>query len=201
MPKPFQPRSPLAEFLAASRQRPWPERPGLELSERGFLGHLNLRGETGRPEFLKGVERCLEISIPVRPNTFAENDRVTILWLGPHEWLLITPPGKEGDMARDLRETLQGTISAVTDVTHNQTVIRIRGNRALDVLRKGCSLDLHPTVFGPGCCAQTLLAKVGILIRWVDRSPAFDLIIRRSFAEYLALWLRDAAEEYGLVVG
>jgi sarcosine oxidase gamma subunit len=35
----------------------------------------------------------------------------------------------------------------------------------------------------------------------VDQTPSFDLIVRRSYAEYLALWLKDAAEEYGLVIG
>ena len=137
------------------------------------------------------------MSVPVQPNTYTENHGVTALWFGPNEWLLITPPRNEGDIARQLRGALQGLFFSLTDVTHGETVIRIRGDRTLDVLRKGCSLDLHPTVFGSGCCAQTLLGKAGIAIRWVDPSPSFDLIVRRSFAEYLALWLRDAGEEYG----
>jgi sarcosine oxidase, subunit gamma len=195
--KPPQLRSCLGEFLEASRQRPGSERTGLYLSERPFMGHLNLRGETGHIEFFERVERCLGISPPQQPNTYKENAKFTICWFGPNEWLLITPPRSEGDTARQLRGTLQGLFFAVTDVTHGQTVIRIRGDRTLDVLRKGCSLDLHPTVFGPGCCAQTLLGKAGIAIRWVDASPSFDLIVRRSYAEYLALWLGDAAEEYG----
>lgn len=197
MLKPPHSRSCLAEFLEASRQWPRSERPGLYFSERPLLGHLNLRGEAGDTEFLERVERCLRISPPVQPNTYKENGKFTILWLGPNEWLLITPPRSESDFARQLRAALQGLFFALTDVTDGETVIRIRGDRTLDVLRKGCSLDLHPSVFGPGCCAQTLLGKAGIAIRWVDSLPSFDLIVRRSFAEYLALWLRDAGEEYG----
>jgi sarcosine oxidase, subunit gamma len=197
MSKPPHPRSPLAEVLEAFRQQLSSERPGMYLSERSSLGQLNLRGEATDTEFLERVERCLGIPLPVRPNTYTENHRVTSLWFGPDEWLLVTRPGSEGDTARELRGALQGLFSAVTDVTHNQTVLRVRGNRTLDVLGKGCSLDLHPTVFGPGRCAQTLLAKAGIAICWVDHSPSFDLIVRRSFAEYLALWLKDASEEYG----
>lgn len=196
----LQPRSPLAEFFAASNQSKQPAKPGVELSEMPFLEYLNLRGEPADPGFLKGVERCLGIPVPVRPNTFAANGRVTILWLGPNEWLVITLPGNEAEVAHELHAALEGVFSAVTDITHSQTVIRLRGDRALDVLRKGCSLDLHPAVFGPGCCAQTLLAKAGVVIRWVDHTPAFDLIVRRSFAEYLALWLKDAAQEYGLAL-
>ncbi len=196
----IRPRSPLAEFTASARQWPQPETVGVWLTERPFWGHLNLRGEAGESAFLNDVERCLGIAVPVQPNTVHENDRFTILWLGPNEWLVITPPGSEGETARTLRGALQGLFFAVTDVTNGQTIIRLSGARVIDVLRKGCSLDLHPSVFGPGCCAQTLLAKAGILIRCVDPSPSFDLIIRRSFAEHVALWLKDAAEEYGFAV-
>ena len=74
------------------------------------------------------------------------------------------------------------------------------GPSARDVLAKGCPLDLHPAVFGPGDCAQTLLAKANVTLRCVDDSPRFELIVRRSFAEYAALWLHDAAMEYGCAV-
>lgn len=200
MPDLLQPKSPLSVFFNGARNASRLPSPGVELSERPFLGYLNLRGEIEAPQFLQAVERSLGIGIPVRANTFVENDRVTILWLGPNEWLLITKAGSEIEIAQNLREALQGIWSAVTDVTHGQTIIRVRGARVLDVLRKGCSLDLHPAIFGPGCCAQTLLSKVGVVIRWVDPSPAFDLIVRRSFAEYLARWIEDAAAEYGLAL-
>ena len=72
--------------------------------------------------------------------------------------------------------------------------------RAVDVLREGCSLDFHPRVFRPGLCAQTTVAKAGVLIYYVDQEPTIDLIVRRSFAEYLALWLQDAALECGFTM-
>ena len=68
------------------------------------------------------------------------------------------------------------------------------------MLAKGCPLDLHPLVFRPGDCAQTLLAKANIIIRCVDDSSSYELIVRRSFADYAALWLHDAALEYGCTV-
>ena len=37
-------------------------------------------------------------------------------------------------------------------------------------------------------------------IRCVDDAPSFELIVRRSFADYTALWLHDAALEYGCAV-
>ena len=131
----------------------------------------------------------------------AESRELTALWLGPDEWLLLTPPDREAGIAQALRNSLGNLFFAIIDISSGQTVINIRGNQARDVLAKGCSLDLHPRHFYPGCCAQTHIAKATVLIRQQDHSPSFDLVVRRSFAEYLALWLKDAAQEYGLVTG
>jgi len=44
----------------------------------------------------------------------------------------------------------------------------------------------------PGDCAQTVLARTAIILHQVDDRPCYDLYPRRSFAPYLAAWLRDA---------
>jgi len=165
--------------------------------ERPFLGYLNLRGNPRDPAFLDSVQSRLGVPLPLQPDTVSANNRCTVLWLGPDEWLLVTEPSQEDALVPTLSSTLQGCFFSLTNVTDGQTMIRLTGTRAVDVLRKGCSLDLHPHAFGPGRCAQTLLAKTGILIHCLDPLPSFDLIVRRSFAGYLALWLQDAATEYG----
>jgi sarcosine oxidase subunit gamma len=76
--------------------------------------------------------------------------------------------------------------------------MRISGENAAAVLAKGCTLDLHPKTFHSGQCAQTGLAKASILIGKVDDVPTYDIFIRRSFAEYLALWLQHAGAGYGI---
>ena len=34
-----------------------------------------------------------------------------------------------------------------------------------------------------------------------DEVPSYELYVQRSFAEYLWLWLEDAALEYGVAIG
>ncbi len=190
--------TPLARFNAAARDAGRPGDVGVRMTQRPFLGHLNLRGAPGDPAFLNAVETVLGFGLPLEPNTVAEGHGLAALWLGPDEWLVLTPPGQEAGLAQALRDALDGQHVAITDVSGGQTVINIGGDHARDVLAKGCSLDLHPRVFGPGRCAQSLIGKAGAIIRQIDDSPSFELIVRRSFAEYLALWLEDAAMEYGL---
>jgi len=200
MSNPDRRDSPLARFAAEANGQTRLEGPRVRLSERPFRGHFNLRGDPDDAAFLKAVESVLGFGLPLTPNTVSEGAGLVALWLGPDEWLVVTQPDGESTIAVALEDALGDTLNSVTDLTGGQTVIGISGPRARDVLAKGCTLDLHPRAFGPGQCAQTLLAKAAVTIRQVDESPSFDLIVRRSFADYLGVWLQDAALEYGLAV-
>ena len=192
--------SPLAEFLAAPRNAGPATGVGVQIWERPFLGHINLRGTPSEKRFLEAVEGAIGVALPLEPNTVAADGEISALWLGPDEWLLLTPPDRQMDVVLALKAALGDTFAAVNDLSGGQTVVRIQGTHARDVLSKGCPLDLHPRVFGPGQCAQSHISKTMALIRQIDDTPTYDGIIRRSFADYLARWLEEAASEYGLAV-
>ena len=77
-------------------------------------------------------------------------------------------------------------------------MLRLSGPNVRDVLAKGCTLDLHSRSFEPGQCAQTNIAHAAVTLMQIDDLPTYDVVVRRSFASYLALWIEDAASEYGL---
>lgn len=115
--------------------------------------------------------------------------------MGPDEWLIYSTRDMGADLERLLRASLHGQHHAVVDVSSGYTVIDIAGSTVRDVLASGCPLDLHRRVFGDGQCAQTHFFKAGItLCRTGD--DRFRVIVRRSFAEYCALMLLDAAKPY-----
>ena len=100
-----------------------------------------------------------------------------------------------------MQEALTGLHVSVNDISGGQTIIRLRGARARDVLSKGCPVDLHPRAFGAGQCAQSHIAKSTTpLIIQLDDTPTYDVIVRRSFADYLARWLKHAGMEYDIAV-
>ena len=170
---------------------------GLVLAELVPPGQIDLRGHAGDPRFARAVGTVLGCVLPLNANTVQSASDVTVLWLGPDEWLVITPPGTETDLIARLRETLGDIHAAVTDVTGNRAQFRLSGPGAREVLMKGCSLDLHPRSFRAGRCAQTLMARAGVILHQRDDAPTYDLYPRRSFGEYLWLWLKDAMAEYG----
>lgn len=173
-----------------------PDGDELVLVELEPPGQINLRGNPSDPRFLRAAGSVLDCLLPVGPNTVQSAAETTVLWLGPDEWLVLTRPGAEAAMIGRLRDALGDVHAAVTDVTGNRTRLRLAGRHARDVLAKGCSLDLHPRRFRPGQCAQTILARAGILLHQIDDRPSYDIFPRRSFAEYVHAWLDDAAAEY-----
>jgi len=191
-------RSPLTEFLSSVESARLANEPGIVIWEQSYLGHLNLRGDPSDIDFLKAVESVIGFTLPLKPNTIADNDQFTVFWLGPNEWLLITPPKLGKKIEGEMNRVFQDIFASITDISGGQTIITIGGDKARNVLAKGCTLDLHPNLFNSSQCAQTLISKVNVIIRYSDSTASFDLIVRRSFADYLGTWLYDASLEYGI---
>jgi sarcosine oxidase subunit gamma len=161
----------------------------LAVVERPFLGHVNLRGSPRSQPFNRACQSVLGYSLPRKPNTCEANGNSATFWLGPEEWLILTPPDGAGPLIARLEATLEGRFYAVNDISSGHTVIALSGSAAPGVVHRGCGLDVHPKVFQSGRCAQTAFAKSSLLLCKWDESPCFELVIRRSFAEYLWLWL------------
>ncbi|MDH3694839.1 MAG: sarcosine oxidase subunit gamma, partial [Gammaproteobacteria bacterium] len=168
------------------------ENPEITLSELPFRGHYNLRGSVDDSVFADTVQSVLGVALPVQPNTTAGNDAATIYWLSPDEWLLVTPDENDKTKVSAMQSVIAESFAKVTDISGGRTVIRIGGEKSLDLLARACIFDLHPRVFAAGQCAQTTIAKSPALIHKVssdDNSHVVDIIVRRSFADYLWCWL------------
>jgi sarcosine oxidase subunit gamma len=177
----------------------------LELAEVPYLSMVNLRVDPAGPVAGR-IAALLGVELPTEPNTVASSPAWSVLWLGPDEWLVLGPDGAAPDLVELLRGLLAGQRGSAVDLSANRTTIELTGPSAREVLEQGCPLDLHPRVFGPGRCVQTMLARAQVVI-WRPASDAADggpgetfrLLVRGSFAGYLAAWLTDAAGEYWTV--
>jgi sarcosine oxidase subunit gamma len=180
---------PAADFAAKADGR-------LALAELVPAGAIDLRGDPADHGFVTKAGSVLGCVLPSTPNSVQSAADLTVLWLGPDEWLILCGPGSESALCGRLEEALSGTHAAIVDVSGNRAHLRLRGQEAREVLAKGCPLDLHPRSFRAGHCAQTVLARTAVLLHQVDDTPTFDLFPRRSFAPYVAAWLEDAMRDY-----
>lgn len=169
---------------------------GVDMSERPYLGKVNLRGNPDDSVFRSAVEGRLGLEIPVTANTFTSNETNAVYWLGPDEWLIHCPRDDRHELLDGLRDSVTGTHCAVTDVSDYYLVIRLCGGKAREVLSKGTPFDVHQSAFGPGACAQTCFGHASILLGCVDDTPTFDLQVRWSFAEYVWRFLVESTREY-----
>lgn len=174
-----------------------PSDAGVVLGELRFQGKINLRGDVADKAFAAAVAKAVGVEPPAAPGTVATAGGRAILWLGPDEWLVVTPAGDEADLAGALNAALAGMRASATDVSDNYAAVRITGPKARWVLAKGWAVDLHPGSFGPGRVAQSQLALTNAIIRQTDDAPTYEILVRPSFAKYLWDWLTDASLEVG----
>ncbi len=172
----------------------------IRLSVVNDRGVINLRGDPADQAFLTASEAVLGQALPVMSNTISEAGH-RIYWLGPDEWLIVTAAAG----AKELRQRLDGQLTdlhvAVNDVSGGSTVLQLSGAAVRDLLARGSTLDLHARVFTPGSCAQSGLGKASVLLGLLGDGETFELIVRRSFADYLLKWLSRMASPFGIEFG
>ncbi len=187
-------RSPLdgyAERLAALSEATGGQ---LSIRELPCVTQLNLRVDPKDDDAVQRITAALGFALPVTPNEVGARGDRRALWLAPDEWLVVGPDGQQAAIEQELRNGLNGAFGSVTDVSANRTLLEVRGAEARVRLAHGVAIDLDPRSFGPGRCAQTLLAKAQVIIECRDESSLI-LYVRASFATYAADWLLDAVAE------
>ncbi|MEU1670033.1 sarcosine oxidase subunit gamma family protein [Streptomyces sparsogenes] len=183
--------SPLAAWQSSLARLPT----GVRARELPFLTQLTLRVRPGTTA-AEAAEAALGVTLPgpVRAELSGE---VTVVWMGPDEWLLVAPDGRRQELLARLRSAIGDEFATVTDVSAQRTTLALEGHLVREVLAQGCAIDLDPRVTPVGACPTTLLAQapVTLVVRGEAASDVW-LLVRSSYASYLATWLVDACTEY-----
>jgi sarcosine oxidase, subunit gamma len=123
----------------------------------------------------------LPFAAPVENAVSAWNDR-DVLWLGPDEWLVVAQPNAVSTIVRELEDALSGHHRSILDVSANRIVFELIDG--LEALSSGCGLDLHPTRWRPGMCAQTLFGQAQVILHQRDERTT-RVFVRPSFERYV----------------
>jgi sarcosine oxidase, subunit gamma len=177
-----------------SRAATWKRLPGtVGIAVEPFTAMADVRIGVSGPE----VTAALGTGLPTAPNSWVQTDSGRAIWLGPDEWLLTSATERPEQLAGRIGEATLPFGGVVVDVSAQRITLRLTGSRARDVLAKGCSIDLHPRSFGRGSSAQTTLGQAGVVLLALSGSgDDYAVLVRSSFAGYLADWLADAALEF-----
>ncbi len=169
------------------------------MKEKSPIAKINLRGSLKNIEFTTNAEKILEMSLPKEAGNTSVTEKITLLWLGPNEWLLVSNVeiAKETNIY-ELEQVLFDGISktnlgAVINVTDNFTIFSLFGSNIFEVLSKGCPYDFDSENFSDNKVVQTILNHIDVTIHRKSKND-IDLYVRRSFAGYLWNWLKDSAD-------
>jgi len=198
MVEPYLRRSPLAHRGLPARVGPTAEA-GVLLAERAHRSQVNLRGEPATA-FLDAVRAATGLALPTAPNTTTPAGDLKALWLGPNEWLIVGPDGRQSELVARLRQALAEQHAAVVDVSEARTVIRLAGPRVRELMAKATPLDLYPRAFKAGQCAQSSFAKAVMILDQVDDAPTYEVYVQNSFADYVWVWIEQAAAHYAIAI-
>jgi len=194
----IQGQSPLHHADLATLASKGPKQGGVHLREHKLLGHLTLRCNQSDEAQKAAVEKVLGLALPLSPLTSVESESYSIRWLSPDEWLILVPGLEAFDIETKFRAEMPGHYSLVNS-SGGSTVLEVSGENVIEMLKKSVSVDLHDSEFPVGKVVSTLFSKSTVIMRRTG-DLRFELIIRRSFSDYIWLWIQDASREFGLVI-
>ena len=176
------------------------EKNGILIEEIPFVGKLNLRGNAKDKNFLTDVGSILETILPIDPNTKVENSDFQVIWLSPNEWLInFLKNNKFSIIHNKFINQLNPEKTSITDISENKTIIRLVGEKSIELLRKFMILDIEKILIDNSKVAQTIFVKIPILIirnHLEDEKQSFDIHINRSHANYLKHLLLDGCNQF-----
>ena len=168
----------------------------IKIQELPYVNKINLRIDPNNNVYMSSCGKILGALQPTTPNTYVQNKKVKIIWLGPDEWMIISD--KENELFIELKNELGDLEASVTDVSENRTIIRISGRKVFVLLSKFLVLDLEKNLSTESSCAQTLFVKVPVLLVRNNNDGTviseIDIFTNRSHANYIYKILVDGTK-------
>ena len=166
----------------------------LKISEVKNLTIIQLAQYKGSKININDV-KIEDLIFPNENSKVKSNKETRILWNAPRIWLILS--SKE-NIIEIIKKNFKETDFAVTDISHSRAVIKIEGDQAKEILKKGAPINLDE--IGVNECVGTVFHGITIIIDSISDNPkTFNLLVLRSFGESFYHHITDAALEFGYV--
>ena len=133
------------------------------------------------------------INLPTNAAEVSVAGQTRIQWFAPRSWIIFS---NDNNISSIIENTFNNEDFAVTDISHSRAIIQIKGEDALNVLKKGCPFNFND--FKKDNCVNSVYHGITISVDMIDDSPlTYNLMALRSFGESFHHSITDAALEYG----
>jgi len=167
------------------------------MREKTPVAKINLRGDLENKDFASKAGKILGMILPNEACSTSTKEKITCMWLGPNEWLLVSndtvdKKSNEYELEQLLFKDISKTnLGAVTNVTDHYTIFNLTGSNIFEILSKGSPFDFDSETFGDNKVVQTILNHVDVTIHKKTKKDV-DLYVRRSFSDHLWGWIKDS---------
>jgi heterotetrameric sarcosine oxidase gamma subunit len=189
----------IPEVYSASAKEATMVQESVGLLDISAWGKLMLKGTNSRTV----ITACLGDS-PSKPGDVREHRWKQLLAAGltPDEFLILTPPGAEKELAASLEAeiTAQNFFISVIDLTSGLVGLSISGPKSMAVMSKLCAIPFSSEESPNRYVAQSSFAQIRAMIIRHDRGvlPSFEIFADCSYSEYLWDTVLDAGKEFGM---
>ncbi|MEE9321606.1 MAG: sarcosine oxidase subunit gamma family protein [Granulosicoccus sp.] len=171
-------------------------KPGIDVLEQPPTGLLTIHVTSSSLKAVaNAVKELFALAWPERLQSTVA-DALCLRSMSPDEFLLSCPLDAVADIKRKLRASIKESF-AVVDVSGGYVVLELAGPDHKALLKKSTAYDVHSRNFPVGKNVNTTFAKTQVTLRSVSESQV-EIIVRRSYSDYVWLWIQTAAREYGL---
>tara|TARA_Y100001960_G_scaffold170829_1_gene179149 strand:- start:6 stop:575 length:570 start_codon:yes stop_codon:yes gene_type:complete len=167
------------------------------MKEKTPIAKINLRGDIENKDFTSRVGKILGMILPKEACSTSTKEKITCMWLGPNEWLLVsndTLDKESNDYELEnllFKDISKKNLGAVTNVSDHYTIFNLTGTNIFEILAKGSPFDFNSENFGDNKVIQTILNHIDVTIHRKTKIDV-DLYVRRSFSDHLWAWIKDS---------
>jgi len=135
------------------------------------------------------------LEVPIESSKVNSNKETRILWNAPRTWLILSSKENAIETAQ---KSFKETDFAITDISHSRALIKIQGDQAKEILKKGSPINFNE--LGVNQCVGTVFHGITIVIDSISNNPdTFNLLVLRSFGQSFYHHITDSALEFGYV--
>lgn len=189
---PFERTHPLGDISALSGNVT--QDPQVSISFSDHLGLVHLFAAKGKEQTL-----CRKLAIKAGPGVASVKKDFTALPLCEGQWMLVAHNVNGFAFAADIEKRV-GKLGHVSQQSESRMRFSVSGEKARDVMARGCRLDLHQDVAAEDYCAQTTMAQIGVVLHVRDNAPTYDLYVSAGFARSFWHWLSHTANQFSWAI-
>ena len=152
----------------------------------GSLSSLNIRLDRTDKKSVSVVKKKIGIEIPSAQRAL-ERDGLTLCCISDDEYLLLNEKKENESLFNEFQKQMNLTTGVAENTSDSRVWFSIKGNKALDALKKGVPIDLEKLQISETNFMRTKLGEIQINILFKSYNEVFVSVLR-SYKDYMIDW-------------